>query len=192
MKSLKSILYPVFIVVLVLGIASLGLGLFQFRVWLEPQSPDTSSLPPISPPRVSELQKVERLSPALPTPSVILPSPTPSPTKSLDPTALAAHQGGLRVSNPTQHPIRLALLAQKKGAKAYAEPAHWDFAPMEGGSVGLILSLPQGNLILEKGDIIVAFAQDGSRLYWGPYVVGETSVPVWNPQVGEWQLVLPP
>jgi hypothetical protein len=36
----------------------------------------------------------------------------------------------------------------------------------------------------------VAFAQDGSRRYWGPYVVGETSSPEWNPQTQEWQLVL--
>ena len=46
--------------------------------------------------------------------------------------------------------------------------------------------------ILENGDIVVAFAQDGSRLYWGPYVIGETPVPVWNKKTGEWELVLQP
>lgn len=50
--------------------------------------------------------------------------------------------------------------------------------------------MPQANLRLEKGDILAAFAQDGSRRYWGPYVVGETSSPQWQPQGQEWQLVL--
>jgi hypothetical protein len=63
---------------------------------------------------------------------------------------------------------------------------------MEGGSQGLMLSLPQGNLKLKKGDILVAFAQDGSRLYWGPYIVGETPLPIWNQQKAEWQLILQP
>jgi hypothetical protein len=105
--------------------------------------------------------------------------------------------GSLRMSNQTNQPVRLALLARQspvKGASSqknhYDVPAHWDFAPQEGSEKGLILSLPQGNLKLEKGDILVAFAQDGSRRYWGPYVVGETPSPSWNPQNQEWQLVL--
>jgi hypothetical protein len=63
---------------------------------------------------------------------------------------------------------------------------------MEGGSQGLLLSLPQETLKLKKGDVLVAFAQDGSRQYWGPYVVGETPSPVWNQKQAEWQLVLKP
>ncbi|MBW4614874.1 MAG: hypothetical protein KME21_16675 [Desmonostoc vinosum HA7617-LM4] len=106
-------------------------------------------------------------------------------------------QGTLRMSNQTNQPVRLALLARQSLAKGsssqqdkYDMPAHWDFAPQEGSEKGLILSLPQGNLNLDKGDILVAFAQDGSRRYWGPYVVGETSSPKWNAQNQEWQLVL--
>ncbi|HLO88625.1 MAG TPA: hypothetical protein VK203_26945 [Nostocaceae cyanobacterium] len=105
--------------------------------------------------------------------------------------------GILRMSNQTNQPVRLALLARKSAGKnANAGkakdniPAHWDFAPQEGSEKGLLLSLPQGNLKLEKGDILVAFAQDGSRRYWGPYVVGETSTPKWDAQMKEWQLVL--
>jgi hypothetical protein len=108
-------------------------------------------------------------------------------------------QGSLRMSNQTNQPVRLALLARQSGAKSsaskqsnYDVPAHWDFAPQEGTEKGLILSLPQGDLKLEKGDILVAFAQDGSRQYWGPYVVGETPSPKWNSQKKEWQLVLNP
>lgn len=108
-------------------------------------------------------------------------------------------QGTLRMSNRTNQPVRLALLARQstvKGADSqkthHDVPAHWDFAPQEGSQKGLILSLPQGNLKLSKGDILVAFAQDGSRRYWGPYVVGETPSPARNPQNQEWQLILNP
>jgi hypothetical protein len=109
------------------------------------------------------------------------------------------YQGTLRMSNQTDQPVRLALLARQsvgKGSAAektnYDIPAHWDFAPQEGSDKGLMLSLPNGNLKLEKGDILVAFAQDGSRRYWGPYVIGETPLPSWNSQKQEWILVLAP
>ncbi|MGH1395466.1 MAG: hypothetical protein ACRAVC_15745 [Trichormus sp.] len=103
--------------------------------------------------------------------------------------------GSLRMSNQTDQPVRLALLAResvKKGTvKEQAQiPAHWDFDPQEGSEKGLILSLPQGNLKIERGDILVAFAQDGSRRYWGPYVVGESSLPTWDAQKQEWVLLL--
>ncbi|MEA5624140.1 hypothetical protein [Nostoc sp. UHCC 0251] len=113
--------------------------------------------------------------------------------------SIANAQGTLRMSNQTNQPVRLTLLARQSVAKSsgtkhtnYDMPAHWDFAPQEGSEKGLILSLPQNNLKLEKGDILVAFAQDGSRRYWGPYVVGETQLPKWNSQNREWQLVLSP
>lgn len=104
----------------------------------------------------------------------------------------ASGSGQLRAGNRTEHPVRLVFLGKKSGASSYGEPAHWDFAPFEGGSKGLILSLPQADLPLKPGDILVAFAQDGSRHYWGPYVVGQTGVPVWNPRAKEWQMVLQP
>lgn len=192
MKKLKSTLYPLSIAVLLLALVSVGLGWLQFTVSVEPQSPAISSLPVVESPIAPAVEPVKKLSPALPTPSPMLPSPVTSPTKKPDPSALAAHQGDLRVSNPTEHAVRVALLPQKSSKKGYGEPAHWDFAPMEGSSKGLMLSLPQGNLKLSKGDILVAFAQDGSRQYWGPYVVGETPEPVWNSQTGEWLLVLQP
>lgn len=116
-----------------------------------------------------------------------------------DSTIQGNNQGSLRMSNQTNQPVRLALLArqpQEKDAgnqKSHHDvPAHWDFDPQEGSNQGLILSLPHGNLKLETGDIIVAFAQDGSRRYWGPYVVGETSLPEWNTEKQEWLLVLTP
>ncbi|MEA5571530.1 hypothetical protein [Calothrix sp. UHCC 0171] len=103
--------------------------------------------------------------------------------------------GSLRMSNQTTQPVRLALLARRGevkggGGNAADVPAHWDFAPQEGNDKGLVLSLPNGNLKLAKGDVLVAFAQDGSRKYWGPYVVGETPLPAWNSEGKEWQLIL--
>jgi hypothetical protein len=103
-----------------------------------------------------------------------------------------------RVGNPTSYPVRVALLSQKTvataqtGAARYELPAHWDFSPEEGGAEGLLVSLPDRTLKLKKGDILVAFAQDGSGRYWGPYVVDETALPTWNAKAVEWQLILPP
>ncbi|MCC3570669.1 MAG: hypothetical protein JGK30_00620 [Microcoleus sp. PH2017_40_RAT_O_B] len=98
--------------------------------------------------------------------------------------------GSLRVSNRSEHPVRVALLSKRQTEKSYGKPAHWDFAPGEGGGKGLMLSLPEGKLKVKQGDILVVFAQDGSRRYWGPYVAGETASPAWNPKAEEWQLTL--
>ncbi|MEG4022667.1 hypothetical protein [Microcoleus sp. S13C4] len=100
--------------------------------------------------------------------------------------------GSLRVSNRSEHPVRVALLSKRQSKESYGKPAHWDFAPGEGGGKGLMLSLPEGNLEVKRGDILVVFAQDGSRRYWGPYVAGETASPAWNSTAGEWQLILQP
>jgi hypothetical protein len=115
----------------------------------------------------------------------------------VNPAMVAARQGTLRVSNRSDHPLRVALLSKQKTsapksseASEYQPPAHWDFAPDEGSSKGLVVSLPDRTIVLKKGDVVVAFAQDGSQRYWGPYVVGETNLPTWNNQQGEWELVL--
>lgn len=109
-------------------------------------------------------------------------------------------QGLLRVGNLSDHPVRVALLLKKGGPAKndaasnarYESPAHWDFSPGEGRTKGLLLSLPNRSIKVKKGDILVAFAQDGSRRYWGPYVVGETEPPSWNSGANEWELVLEP
>jgi hypothetical protein len=129
---------------------------------------------------------------------VPLPPPIAAPTA--PPLALATDSvpegaiGSFRVSNQTKHPIRVALLSQSGAveSQSYAQPAHWDFAPEEGREKGLLLSLPNRPLQLRSGDVLVAFAQDGSQQYWGPYVVGKTSAPGWKASSAEWQLVLRP
>ncbi len=193
MKKINFILYPVFILISLfgLGFAGFGWGLFPFTVSIEPQSADTASLPVMQPPSPPPVETVKKLVPVLPKVTPALPTPAAAPAKNPETVAVGARQGNLRVSNSTEHPVRVALLSRHP-EKTYTEPAHWDFSPMEGGSQGLMLSLPQGGLKLKKGDILVAFAQDGSRLYWGPYVVGETPAPIWNSQQAEWQLILAP
>jgi len=127
-------------------------------------------------------------------------SSTASPIDKIDPAMAAARQGTLRVSNRSEHPLRVALLSrQPKSTNAksgevtpagFDSPSHWDFSPNEGSEKGLLVSLPNRTVTLKKGDVVVAFAQDGSQRYWGPYVVGETAQPTWNGQLAEWELAL--
>lgn len=124
----------------------------------------------------------------------------------VDATTLSSN---LRVSNRTVHPVRVALLSRTAAPTApasptpadsatqptqttYDVPVHWDFAPGEGSQQGLLLSLPDQRIELQAGDVLVAFAQDGSRVYWGPYVVEQTTLPLWNDAQQEWQLILEP
>jgi hypothetical protein len=115
----------------------------------------------------------------LPTPSIAAQPLPDQPAKVLD---------QLRVSNRTPYPIRVVLLTRQKDV----EPIHWDFAPTEGHKTGLVLSRPTGQLQLREGDVLTAFALDGSRRYWGPYIVGETAKPSQSTPNAEWQLVLTP
>ncbi len=195
-----------------LGLLVALVGYFGLSVSFESANPDTSSQLP------TETTEWETSStPVSPEKGVSanLSTPVTNPTNQVEHSikentypvlaerdksaSIANAQGTLRMSNQTNQPVRLTLLARQSVAKSsgtkqtnYDMPAHWDFAPQEGSEKGLILSLPQNNLKLEKGDILVAFAQDGSRRYWGPYVVGETQLPKWNSQNREWQLVLSP
>ncbi|MEH2324240.1 MAG: hypothetical protein V7K32_11820 [Nostoc sp.] len=196
-----------------LGLLVALVGCFGVSVSFESTKPDTSSQPP------DETTQWETASSTRASPekgiSASQSTPATTSTNQVEPNikdntypvlaerdksaSKSKDQGTLRMSNQTNQPVRLALLARQSLAKGsgtkqanYDVPAHWDFAPQEGSDKGLILSLPQNNLRLEKGDILVAFAEDGSRRYWGPYVVGETQLPRWNSQNREWQLVLSP
>lgn len=113
-----------------------------------------------------------------------------------------APSGKLRVSNRSEHPVRLAMRLKSEKIRGdkynekvarpdrYEAPAHWDFYAGEGSDRGLVVALPNRSLHLSQGDVVMAFAQDGSRRYWGPFIVGETDNPVWNPQSQEWMLTL--
>jgi hypothetical protein len=166
-----------------LGVLGLFAGCYQIGISFEPSATEVSSI------------KQEDLSGAPITPV----SSQTTQLLSYDSTKGNKNigVGSLRLSNQTKQPVRLALLSRREQPKQNPTtsnmenlPAHWDFAPQEGSEKGLVLSLPDGKLLLKKGDVVVAFAQDGSRRYWGPYVVGETPFPAWNSQKKEWWLIL--
>ncbi len=192
--------YPAVIVACLLGLVGLLLVWLRFSISIEPTPPETSLLPSSVPSQPHKPLASRQLPPNAPKPP---PSSVPtSATKPIEPVKqipvsspepIASLQGALRVSNQTDQPVRIALTQHgttSASKPTYGNPAHWDFAPAEGSGNGLLLSLPDSNLKLKKGDILVAFAQDGSGRYWGPYVVGETALPVWNRQAAEWQLIL--
>jgi hypothetical protein len=198
MKDIRHKIYPVAIGIALFGVLLLLLSRFSIQVEVEP-SPSPSSVlksTPVPSPTITPSRSpspTPQMSPAR-SPVPIAPSAIPSPESK-------TFRGGLRVSNQTDHPLRVALLYQlPRSASAspaasstrYGEPVHWDFAPSEGNIKGLILSLPDGNLVLREGDVLVAFAQDGSRRYWGPYIVGKTPLPQWNSKSNEWYLILQP
>lgn len=174
----KSSVYLALIVICLLGFVGLVLVGLQFTISIEP-IPEPSPLPKKVPPPLFSTPVSKPKQPKQNTP---LDNPTS--------TSVTTGTGALRISNQTDQPVRVALLTKPSTNSTYAEPAHWDFAPGEGSRQGLILSLPNGNLKLKQGDILVGFAQDGSRRYWGPYVVGETASPIWNSKASEWQLIL--
>ena len=174
-----------------LGLLLLTGGCYGLSISVEPDTADLK----ISPSASTQINSAQ--------------SPTPQPNPITTTNTLVSQlpesnrkftiKGTLRISNKTDIPMRIVLLANGLGKKningksnKYNLPAHWDFAPQEGSGKGLIVSLPEGTVTLTKGDILVAFAEDGSRRYWGPYVVGETSEPLWNDQYKEWKLILQP
>lgn len=180
--------YSIFSVTSVFLLVALIVSRWQISVTVE------QTQPPVSPVSLSNLDPLTSASVASnPATARINPSATQVKTP---PRAL-------RLSNQTDYPVRIAFLPKQVGARkqrsgaikqsVYGEPGHWDFAPQEGATSGLVLSLPTKGIVqLERGDVLIAFAQDGSGRYWGPYIVGETSLPVWNRQKSEWQLILQP
>jgi hypothetical protein len=121
-------------------------------------------------------------------------SPTTSPTAS-PAVIITRGSGSLRIRNRSAHPVRVAMLLRSVKANtdeqaSYDPPAHWDFEPWEGRERGLLVALSSRTVRIKKGDVLVAFAQDGSQRYWGPFVAGETKQPLWNPATEEWEMVL--
>lgn len=189
-KDLRLKIYPA--VIGVLGICLIASLFANVQIEVSPGVPP-ADLPEPERSAAPEPPQAPIASPSqLPTAAPPEATPSPQPTEQLPAIGITA-QGSLRVSNQTEYPLRVALLPQQTEAQPpFSQPVHWDFAPAEGSSKGLILSLPNQNLQLQAGDVLVAFAQDGSRRYWGPYVVGKTASPVWNADSREWQLTLQP
>jgi hypothetical protein len=202
-ELLKSRIYPVVIGLSGLGVLLLLLSRFSIMAWIE-TTPSSSN-----PPTDTEALPAPSDDNIPPAPEVTAPPSSDVVPEPLDPVVANEivitpenYRGQLRVSNQTLHPVRVALLSQAEAIEnesesevvfsSYREPAHWDFAPQEGSERGLLLSLPDSNLDLQVGDVVIAFAQDGSRRYWGPYVVGKTEFPSWDQETSEWLLIMRP
>jgi hypothetical protein len=183
---MKAKLYPAIGITLIGFFVIAGwLFLQRFQIEISTATPESEAVPVLKAPPKLEVT-------GQPT---AVPSPVELPK--LNPAMAAARQGLLRVSNRSEHALRVALLLKspkatspKTAGTPYEDPAHWDFAPGEGSQQGLVVALPNRRIAIKKGDVLVAFAQDGSQKYWGPYVVGETATPVWNQATAEWQLIL--
>jgi hypothetical protein len=162
-------LFPILLAALLGIAAAIVLSQFQLNIWLEPSSSNDG-------------------------PVTIEPAPNPPKLATTpDPASQTPLPDGLRVSNQSSSAVRLVLQSQRdRTATAAAPPIHWDFAPMEGSKSGLLLSLPSGNVQLQPGDVLVAFAIDGSKRYWGPYIVGQSTSPVRKGQPPIWELTLNP
>ncbi|WNZ25386.1 hypothetical protein HJG54_22720 [Leptolyngbya sp. NK1-12] len=195
--DLKLKIYPAVIAILGLSLVALLMSRLEIQVASDVPPADLVPLRERSPSPVPPAPQPSPTASPSPTPKAETPIPSPSPSV-IAPAPAAPSEGGLRVSNRTTFPVRIALLHQATAADVppeqvtYEQPVHWDFAPEEGEAKGLILSLPEGSLRLKAGDVLVAFAQDGSRRYWGPYVVGRTPAPNWSAAEKEWSLILQP
>ncbi|VXD15562.1 hypothetical protein [Planktothrix paucivesiculata] len=179
---MKDKLYPAFLITGTILLTLISLRQFLFRYCMQTERKPAEQMVLSVPHPLSTTFPKTSVAPPPPLNISLPPSSVPTPTN--------YHQGSFRVSNLTEHPVRVALLS--RSAPNITEPVHWDFAPAEGSGEGLILSLPREDLILKSGDILVVFAPDGSRYYWGPYIVGETPLPAWNSQDQEWELVIKP
>jgi hypothetical protein len=191
---MKLKIYQMIIGVAIVLITGMFLGRFEITISNGANRPNdlpsaATALPPTPP--LSRVATASADTGNQPKPDSI-PTPEPLEESNFSIPVNAEATGSLRVSNRSDRPVRVALLSKRQAEKSYGKPAHWDFAPGEGGGKGLMLSLPEGKLQVKQGDILVVFAQDGSRRYWGPYVAGETAAPAWNRTAGEWQLILQP
>ncbi|MBD2100647.1 hypothetical protein [Leptolyngbya sp. FACHB-261] len=193
--------YPALIVALVAlcGVAALGIPQVNRLLSSGPESANAPGAPAAGG-TATELPTTAYVVPDEPARRMNTPTSIDAalPSPSIAKSPVQGGQGTLRVGNQTGHPVRIVLMlrsqkTQQSKAGQNQESVHWDFAPGEGGVQGLKLSLPEeADLKVAAGDVVVAFAIDGTRRYWGPNVVGETPAPFWNSQTREWSMVLQP
>ncbi|TVQ21268.1 MAG: hypothetical protein EA367_06300 [Leptolyngbya sp. DLM2.Bin15] len=206
-KDFKLWVYPAMAGVIGLALLAWVFRPFDLSIQIEPVQPDAI-------PGLDDASPTERSLPPLASDMNVFPA-TADDQFLVPPDSIPANadlRGHLRVSNRSIYPVRVALLSRPSdgdmgtipdleasipetspttaSSTPFVEPVHWDFAPAEGSARGLMLSLPDHELSIQPGDIVVAFAQDGSRHYWGPFVVGQTPMPAWHTQDEEWHLVL--
>jgi hypothetical protein len=97
-------------------------------------------------------------------------------------------KGSLRVGNTTDLKIRVILTKRDSSVAG----AFWDYEPQEGSAEGVELSLGENPLVVQEGDILVAFSPEFPDRYWGPDIIGATPAPFWDNRRKVWSALLKP
>jgi hypothetical protein len=113
---------------------------------------------------------------------------TVSPPKNLPTLATTGRKGSLRVGNTTDLKVRV-VLTKRDGSVA---GAFWDYEPQEGSAEGVELSLGENPLVIQEGDILMAFSPEFPDRYWGPDIIGSTPAPFWDTKRKGWSALLKP
>ncbi|WP_287127984.1 hypothetical protein [Candidatus Cyanaurora vandensis] len=111
-------------------------------------------------------------------------TPGPHPPRSI--TQEVNRLGPLRVGNATPLPVRVVL------TKTDGKPQAWDLAPRQASNEGQELITANTPAQAAEGDLLLIFATDGSRRYWGPNVLGFTPAPFWDSRRRLWTTVVRP
>lgn len=113
---------------------------------------------------------------------------TVSPNPSVPTPPPAGRKGSLRVGNTTDLKVRV-VLTKRDGS---VTGAFWDYEPQEGSAEGVELSLGENPLVIQEGDILMAFSPEFPDRYWGPDIIGATPAPFWDNKRKGWSALLRP
>ncbi len=111
-----------------------------------------------------------------------------SPPKNIPTPNTAGRKGSLRVGNTTDLKVRV-VLTKRDGS---VTGAFWDYEPQEGSAEGVELSLGENPLVIQEGDILMAFSPEFPDRYWGPDIIGATPAPFWDNKRKVWNALLKP
>jgi hypothetical protein len=114
--------------------------------------------------------------------------PAPSSKSSPVPATPTGRKGSLRIGNTTDLKVRI-VLTKRDGS---VSGAFWDYEPQEGGAEGVELALGETPLIVQEGDILMAFSPEFPDRFWGPDIVGATPAPFWDNKRRVWSALLKP
>ncbi|MGA7955047.1 MAG: hypothetical protein WCA07_16165 [Gloeobacterales cyanobacterium] len=113
---------------------------------------------------------------------------TANPAKNVSTPTTTGRRGSLRVGNTTDLKVRV-VLTKRDGSVA---GAFWDYEPQEGSAEGVELSLGENPLVVQEGDILMAFSPEFPDHYWGPDIIGTTPAPFWDNKRKVWSALLKP
>jgi hypothetical protein len=115
-------------------------------------------------------------------------APAPSSKTPPIPATTTGRKGSLRVGNTTDLKVRI-VLTKRDGS---ISGAFWDYEPQEGSAEGVELALGETPLVVQEGDILMAFSPEFPDHFWGPDIVGATPAPFWDNKRKIWSALLKP